>query len=76
MLIWLNAQNGKNTSVHYECLHTNDTHIYIYIYIYIYICIIIYRYTYIYIPSIMLDNQRIGHSYNVFSTHNIYNRLI
>ena len=36
----------------------------------------IYRYTYIYIPSIMLDNQRIGHSYNVFRTHNIYNRLI
>ena len=28
MLIWLNAQYGKNTTVHYECLN-----IYIYIYI-------------------------------------------
>ena len=24
MLIWLNAQYGKNTTVHYECLNTND----------------------------------------------------
>ena len=30
MLIWLNAQNGNNTSIHYEFLNTN--HIYIYIY--------------------------------------------